>query len=239
MAAEKRSFLGRIFRGLLWLALYFVILSVLPVVAFRWINPPTSAFILRDRIIAVATHDTRFRVRQQWVDGTQISPAMKLSVIAAEDQKFPDHWGFDFDSISSAIEQHERGRRLRGASTISQQTAKNLFLWPGTNFIRKGLEAYFTLLIEACWPKRRILEVYLNIAQFGNGVYGAEAASRYFYRKPASQLTSADAALLAAVLPNPIRFKVDAPSNYVRARRSWIMEQMGRLSADGYLTRIK
>jgi monofunctional glycosyltransferase len=229
----------RLLRSLAWFALGCFVLSVLLVLAMRWINPVTSAFIVRDRVVARFTHDPRFHYRRQWADANQIAPTLKLAVIAAEDQKFADHWGFDFDSINDAIEQHERGRRLRGASTISQQVAKNLFLWPGQSFVRKGLEAYFTVLIEALWPKRRILEIYLNIAQLGNGVYGAEAASQYFYRKPAARLSESEAALLAAVLPNPIRFKVDAPSNYIRSRRGWIMEQMEHLRAERYLERVE
>ena len=164
---------------------------------------------------------------------------MKLAVIASEDQTFPDHHGFDFRSIDKALDERERGRPVRGASTISQQVAKNLFLWPGKNWIRKGLEAYFTLLIETLWPKQRILEVYLNIAEFGKGVFGVGIASESYLRKPAARLSSYDAALLAAVLPNPKRLRANSPSTYVRSRQAWIMGQMRGLGGTALLQRLE
>ena len=154
---------------------------------------------------------------------------MALAAVAAEDQKFPEHFGFDFQSITDALKEREAGGRLRGASTISQQVAKNLFLWNGKSFIRKGLEAYFTVLIELLWPKRRILEIYLNMAEFGDGIYGVEAAARSFFGKPPSELTRKESALLCAVLPNPIRLKAAAPSAYVTRRMQRIEKQMGNL----------
>ena len=163
---------------------------------------------------------------------------MQLAVIASEDQKFPEHRGFDFASIGDALEDRDKGRRTRGASTITQQTAKNLFLWPGQSWLRKGIEAYFTVLIEWCWPKRRILEVYLNVAEFGRGVYGVEAAGRQYFRKSAAQLGPYDAALLAAVLPNPIRLKASSPSLYVRSRQRWIVDQMAGLGGSSYLAAL-
>jgi monofunctional glycosyltransferase len=175
----------------------------------------------------------------RWVDWNRIAGPMKVAVIASEDQTFPDHRGFDFKSIDKALEERERGRRVRGASTISQQVAKNLFLWSGRSWIRKGLEAYFTLLIETLWPKQRILEVYLNIAQFGRGVYGVGAASELYFRKPAARLTAHDAALLAAVLPNPVRLRASAPSRYVRSRQEWIMAQMRRLGGTALLRKLE
>lgn len=163
---------------------------------------------------------------------------MRIAVVASEDQKFPAHWGFDFAQIGDALDDREHGRRIRGASTISQQVAKNLFLWPGQSWVRKGIEAYLTVLIEALWPKRRILEVYLNIAEFGHGIYGVEAASRTYFRKSAAQLNTYDAALLAAVLPNPARLKAAAPSFYVRSRQSAIVSQMQRLGGPSYLKNL-
>jgi monofunctional biosynthetic peptidoglycan transglycosylase len=154
---------------------------------------------------------------------------MALAVVAAEDQKFPEHFGFDFEAIADAIEEGEKGRRLRGASTISQQVAKNLFLWESRSYLRKGLEAYFTVLIEALWSKTRILEMYLNIAQFGDGIYGVNAAAQTYFNKPPSALTIRESALLAAVLPNPVRFKVPAPSSYVQGRARKIERQMRNL----------
>ena len=159
-------------------------------------------------------------------------------MVAAEDQMFPEHFGFDLESISDAIDKHSKGRRLRGASTISQQVAKNLFLWSGRSFIRKGLEAYYTALIELIWPKRRILEVYLNIAEFGDGIYGVSAAGEAFFKKSPSKLSPSDAALLAAVLPSPARLRADRPSIYVNSRRLWILDQMLQLGGAAYLKGI-
>jgi len=168
----------------------------------------------------------------------KISPWMALAVIAAEDQKFPEHWGFDVGAIQQVLDNNS-GERMRGASTLSQQTAKNLFLWDGRSWLRKGLEAGMTVGIETVWTKRRILTVYLNIAEFGPGIFGAEAAAQRYFHKPASRLTIAEAALLAAVLPNPIRFRADAPSGYVRQRQQWIMRQMRQLGGEGFLNRYQ
>lgn len=180
----------------------------------------------RDRINAWWNEEPRYQFRHRWVDGARISPYLKLAVIASEDQKFIDHYGFDLQSINDALEAREQGRRVRGASTISQQVAKNLFLWPGQSWIRKGIEAYFTALIETLWNKRRIMEVYLNVAEFGRGTYGAEAAAQRFFKKSAAQLNASDAALMASVLPNPIRLRIHAPSEYVRSRQTFILRQM-------------
>jgi monofunctional biosynthetic peptidoglycan transglycosylase len=157
-------------------------------------------------------------------------------MVASEDQKFPFHHGFDVDAIQDAIDAADEGRRLRGASTISQQTAKNLFLWNGRSFVRKGLEAYFTVLIEMSWPKRRILEVYTNIVELGDGVYGVGAASDAFYHTPPSRISTVQAARLAAVLPNPRKLRVDKPSAYVDRRTAWIAQQMSQLGGTAYVT---
>jgi monofunctional biosynthetic peptidoglycan transglycosylase len=167
-----------------------------------------------------------------------ISPHQALAVIAAEDQRFPEHSGFDFPAIERAWQDYRQGKSLRGASTISQQVVKNLYLWPGRSLLRKGLEVWFTLLVELSWSKRRILEVYLNIAQFGRDVYGAEAASRYFFQRPASALSREQAALLAAVLPGPVQYRVEAPSDYVRRKRSWILQQMRQLGGLKFLDKL-
>lgn len=225
------------FRWILRLFVLVLLLSVGPVVALRWVDPPTTAFILRERLSAGAPGKPK-TVQHRWVDGGQISPHIKVAVIAAEDQKFPEHYGFDLDSINDALEDRERGRRVRGASTLTQQVAKNLFLWPGQSWIRKGLEAYFTVLIETLWPKQRILEVYVNIAEFGSGVFGVGAASEMFFKKPAARLTAPEAALLAAVLPNPKRMKVRSPSRYVLSRQQWILGQMRGLGGVGLLQQI-
>lgn len=197
----------------------------------RWINPPTSAFMIRDRfLLGKGEH-----IHYMWIDFEKIAPVIRLAVVAAEDQKFPFHSGFDFKSISDAVQERAENRRIRGASTISQQVAKNLFLWPDPSFLRKGIEAYFTVLIETLWPKRRILETYLNIAEFGEFTYGIRAASNRFFGKPASKLTSREAALLAAVLPNPKRFNATMPSAYINRRIRWIESQMERLGGPAYL----
>jgi monofunctional biosynthetic peptidoglycan transglycosylase len=212
--------------------LAFVALSVLAVLLLRFVDPPTSAMMIERRL---AASDPGFTLRQQWVDRERIAPALAIAVVAAEDQKFPLHSGFDLDSIESALEKGERNGRLRGASTISQQVAKNLFLWSGRSWVRKGLEAWFTVLIEGTWPKERILETYLNIAEFGDGVYGAEAAAQAFFGKPAAALGEHEAALLAAVLPSPRRMHAGRPSPYVRERAAWIRRQARQLGGPGYL----
>ena len=186
----------------------------------------------------------KYQTDYRWVDLEQISPHAAVAVIASEDQLFPYHTGFDFKSIREAIRANERQAarkrpRLRGGSTITQQVAKNLFLWSGRSYLRKGLEAYFTLLIEVSWPKERILEVYLNIAQFGDGIYGVEAAAQRYWRKPASQLDRWEAATLAAVLPNPIRLRANAPSPYVQLRRDQILAQMRGLGGASYLGELE
>jgi monofunctional biosynthetic peptidoglycan transglycosylase len=195
--------------------------------------------MLEARLQAWAAGEQGYRTDFQWVSLEQISPNAAVAVIASEDQQFPFHAGFDFDSIRDAVRASERGKRLRGASTISQQVAKNLFLWPGHSFVRKGLEAYFTVLIETLWPKERILEMYLNVAQFGAGIYGVQAAAETFWHKPARRLGSAEAALLAAVLPNPLRLHAERPSRYVLARREWILGQMRDLGGPGYLRALE
>ena len=197
--------------------LALILLTIVLVLPWRWFAPPTSAFMLRVKLL------DDIPVHYRWTSWDRISPHLAIAVVAAEDQKFPFHHGFDFESIAQALE--EKGGPRRGASTISQQVAKNLFLWPGRSYIRKGLEAYLTLLIETLWPKRRILEVYLNVAEFGPGIYGAGAAGRQFFSKPAARLSLWEASLLAAVLPNPKRMSAQRPSTYVRHRaweiRSW------------------
>jgi monofunctional biosynthetic peptidoglycan transglycosylase len=180
--------------------------------------------------------DFGYVAHSDWVAMDDIAPSMALAVMAAEDQKFPDHWGFDVAAIEKAISHNEkRPTRIRGASTLSQQTAKNLFLWDGRSWVRKGLEAGLTAGIELVWTKRRILTVYLNIVEFGDGIFGVEAAAQHFFHKPASRLTTSEAALLAAVLPNPHRFKAGAPSGYVTQRQQWIMRQMRQLGGEGFL----
>lgn len=223
-------------RGLQAVAV-LVLASILGALALRWIPPPTSA-VMEERRIEALWQGRRSRVDYRWVAWNRISPHAALAVVAAEDQNFGDHFGFDLDALRRAVDEHQRGRRLRGASTISQQVAKNLFLWPGRSFVRKGLEAYFTVLIERLWSKRRILEVYLNIVELGDGVFGVEAASQRYFQKTAARLDPGEAALLAAVLPNPLRFKANHPSGYVIERRDWILHQMRQLGGPAALGRF-
>lgn len=213
---------------LLWVGLGFVVISVTVVMSLRWIDPLSSGIQIQRRFEA----EGEWQARHQWVPWESIAPAMALAVIAAEDQRFLQHSGFDTVEIQKAIAAGQQGERLRGASTISQQTAKNVFLWNGRSFVRKGLEAWFTILIELCWSKQRILEVYLNSIEFGTGIFGVEAASQQFFGKPAKRLQNYEAAILAAVLPNPHRMFADRPSAYVYERQRWIMNQMRQLGGE-------
>ena len=209
----------------------FVLLSVAIVLPWRWINPPTSAFMLNDW-----WHSKNWPA-QHWVDYGDISPKLAIAVIASEDQLFPAHYGFDLHMIADAMEESP-GKR-RGASTISQQVAKNLFLWSGRSYLRKAIEAWLTLVIETLWSKKRILEVYLNIVEFGRGVYGVGTASREFFKKPAHKLNAYESALLAAVLPNPKWRKANRPSEYVRKRAFEIMRASAALDGVNYLRQIQ
>ncbi|MGH8316441.1 MAG: monofunctional biosynthetic peptidoglycan transglycosylase [Steroidobacteraceae bacterium] len=234
-----RGGFSRLRRWVLLAILAWLIVTVVPVLVLRWVPPFTSAFMLEARVEALRAGDRGYRTDYHWVSLERISPQAAIAVIASEDQTFPFNYGFDFHSIRSAVRAAERGRRLRGASTISQQVARNLFLWPGRSFVRKGIEAYFTVLLEALWPKERILEVYLNVAQFGRGIYGVEAAARRFYHEPAARLTSSQAALLAAVLPNPVHWHVERPSAFVLWKQRWILGQMRNLGGAAYLHDVK
>lgn len=215
--------------------LIFLLATAVPVALLRWLPPPVSMFMILARMEAFWNGERDFQLHYRWADWAEISPQAKIAVVAAEDQRFAEHLGFDFRAIQEAYEHNLSGKRVHGASTISQQTAKNLFLFPGRSYIRKGLEAWFTALIELAWPKERILEVYLNIAQFGKGIYGVAEASRIFFGKPPARIDGREAALLAAVLPNPVLLRVDRPTPYVQRRRLWIHRQMQQIGGAGYL----
>mgnify|MGYP001063810412 CR=1 FL=1 len=235
----RHTLFRRLLRWLLALLVLGVGLSWLLVLVLRFVPPPTSAVML-ERLASQHWHGhAQFHIRQHWVPWRAISPWAPLAVMAGEDQKFPFHHGFDLESIQQAIDDADDGARLRGASTISQQTAKNLFLWNGRSFVRKGLEAYFTVLLELTWPKQRILEVYLNIAEFGDGIYGVDAASRAFFHVAPARLDAAQAARLAAVLPSPRRLHADAPSAYVLRRSNWIRQQMTQLGGPAFLRELR
>ncbi len=231
---SKRKALRGLARWLRRIALTALLATFLSVLYLRFLPPLTTSFMIRDRA-AAWWEGADYPLRYQWVDWEQISPQLALAVIAAEDQLFPRHWGFDARSIAKAWKTYERGGRLRGASTISQQLAKNLYLWPEQSFIRKGLEVYFTVWLELLLPKRRILEIYLNVVELGPGVFGVAAASRAYFNRPAHAVGPAQAALLAAVLPSPRRLRAGRPSRYVAIRQRWILRQMSRLGGTGYL----
>lgn len=237
MRTGVTAFLRRIFlRAVIVLAVFWgggiALFSVMPV--------PFSAVMVERQLGAWLSGDFGYVAHSDWVSMDEISPWMGLAVIAAEDQKFPDHWGFDVSAIEKALAHNERNEnRIRGASTLSQQTAKNLFLWDGRSWVRKGLEAGLTLGMETVWSKKRILTVYLNVAEFGDGIFGVEAAAQRYFNKPASRLSMSEAALLAAVLPNPLRFKANAPSGYVRSRQAWIMRQMPQLGGESFMRENK
>lgn len=212
----------------IWKAvLWFLIISILSVVFFRWVPVPVTPLMLI-RCIEQKVDGEEMKLRKDWVSMDNISPNLQLAVVCSEDQNFIKHNGFDFKAIDKALKYNETHKKTRGASTISQQTAKNLFLWPGRSWIRKGFEVYFTFLIETLWSKERIMEVYLNIIEMGDGVYGAEAAANAYFKKNAKNLSKSESAAIAAVLPNPRKFNAGKPSTYVKGRQSWILRQMGQ-----------
>lgn len=217
---------------LLMIPLGYLLLSVGLVIAFRFLAPPASMLMVERRVESWKTGQ-KYSSQYEWVDLDHIARPMAVAVIASEDQNFMIHHGFDWEAIQRAMDYDENGKKLRGGSTISQQTAKNLFLWPERDWIRKGFEAYFTFLLERFWNKRRIMETYLNIVEFGDGIYGVEAASEHYFHKPAARLAPDEAALLAAVLPNPHRYKPNTPGPYIRSRQKWILQQMGHLKIEG------
>jgi monofunctional biosynthetic peptidoglycan transglycosylase len=208
----------------------FLLLPVLLVLMLRFIDPSLWMWQVQRELNPPKYYPAESQ--HHWVPLEQIAPAMQLAVIAAEDQSFPQHWGLDFASISKALSDNKKGKAIKGASTLSQQTAKNLFLWPAKSYFRKGLEAGLTMLMETLWNKPRILEVYLNIVEFGPGIYGVEAASQAFFHKPAKKLSTTEAARLAAVLPNPYRMSAEQPSSYVWQRTAWIRKQMRLLGSE-------
>jgi monofunctional biosynthetic peptidoglycan transglycosylase len=215
-------------------AIGFLLFSILLVLPLRWFSPVTTSFMLQSAVFGQGGVQS---YSYQWRSFDKIAPTLPLAAIAGEDQRFPDHNGFDIEEIQTAIEQGQT-ENLRGASTISQQVAKNLYLWSGRSFVRKGLEAWLTVLIEFFWTKQRILEMYVNVAQFAPRTFGAEAASQSFFGIPASQLSVAESARLAAVLPGPEIYSVANPSNTVLRRQDWILQQMQQLGGVDYLNRL-
>ncbi|MDP5157415.1 MAG: monofunctional biosynthetic peptidoglycan transglycosylase [Flaviramulus sp.] len=206
--------------------LWFFAISIALVIIFRWVPVPVTPLMVI-RTIQQKNNNEPFAWKHDWEPKGNISKHLKLAVICSEDQNFLTHNGFDVEAIEKAIEYNKKGKSTRGASTISQQTAKNVFLWPQRSWFRKGLEVYFTFLIETIWSKERILEVYLNSIEMGNGIYGAEAASQYWFKKPAVKLTQSEAAAIASILPNPLKCRANPATYYIQKRKGWIVRQMG------------
>lgn len=230
---RMRKLFRHLFRFLFW----FVLLSVAAVLILRWVPPPGSMLMV-ERKVQSWFNGEPIDVQRDWQSWEAISDNIKVAVIAGEDQKFAEHHGFDLPAIEQAMAHNEQGRSVRGASTISQQTAKNLFLWSGRSWLRKGLEAWFTVLLETFWPKQRILEVYLNSAEWDQGVFGVQAAARHHFGVDASRLSPQQASQLAAVLPNPRKWSASRPNGYVRERAAWIRQQMWQLGGREYLERL-
>ncbi|GFM66341.1 monofunctional biosynthetic peptidoglycan transglycosylase [Pseudomonas cichorii] len=228
-----RFLLHRVAKILLWFAAgSFVLVLVL-----RWVPPPGTALMIERKIESWVDGEP-IDLQRSWQPWNKISDNLKIAVIAGEDQKFAEHWGFDISAIQAAILHNERGGSIRGASTLSQQVSKNLFLWSGRSYLRKGLEAWFTALIELLWSKERILEVYLNSVEWDEGVFGAQAAAQHHFGINASALSMQQASYLAAVLPNPRQWSASHPSSYVSRRAGWIRQQMRQLGGDGYLAEL-
>jgi monofunctional biosynthetic peptidoglycan transglycosylase len=222
---KTKGLVPRLWRKIKRILLILFIAQFVYIILLKWVDPP---FTLTQLGSLVTGHG----LKRDYVSRNKISSNARLAVIASEDQLFPDHNGFDFKSIEKAMKHNQKSKSLRGASTISQQVAKNVFLWQGRSWIRKGLEAYFTFMIELIWRKKRILQVYMNVAEMGDGVFGIEAASQKYFSKPALNLSRQEAAMIAACLPNPVKYKVKPPSSYVLYRSAWIMHQMNNLDDD-------
>jgi monofunctional glycosyltransferase len=228
---SKNSLLSRLWKKLKRIALWVFVLHLVYIVLLRWVNPPIT-------ITQLSNWVEGHGLKRDYVDFDKMSPHIRLAVMASEDQLFPDHNGFDIKSIKKALERNKKSKRVRGASTISQQVAKNVFLWQGRSWFRKGLEVYFTFMIELLWSKERILEMYLNVSEMGTGIFGVEAAAQKYFKKPASKLTRTEAARIAAVLPNPKKYKAEPASPYVARRSSWILNQMNNLQGDEEVAKL-
>lgn len=217
--------LTKLFKILLRILIAFLVLSIASVFLFKWVAVPITPLMLI-RCAEQKSEGKDMVLKHDWVSLDKISPKLQLAVVCSEDQNYLKHYGFDWGAIQKVMKQNELGKKIRGASTISQQTAKNVFLWTGRSYLRKGLEAYFTLLIELIWSKERIMEVYLNSIEMGKGVYGAEAAANYWFKKGCDKLSKDESAAIAAILPNPLKYVANPPSQYVQKRKAWIKQQM-------------
>ena len=214
----------------MYIALFFFLSTLFSVISYRFINPPVTPLMIM-RSIQQKFDGEKMVLRKEWASIKEISPSLQLAVVASEDNRFLEHNGFDFKAIEKAKDYNakKKGKKIRGASTISQQTAKNVFLWPQRSWIRKGLEVYFTFLIELIWSKKRIMEVYLNVIETGKGIYGAEKASQIYFNKSAKNLSPGEAALIAAILPNPLKWNPARPTSYLLGRQQWILWNMGNI----------
>ncbi|MBF7729950.1 monofunctional biosynthetic peptidoglycan transglycosylase [Pseudomonas sp. N040] len=230
--------LRSLLRRLLRYTFYCAAVSVLLVLSMRWV-PPVGSGVMIERKLESWVYGQPIDLQRSWRPWAELPDNLKVAVIAAEDQKFAEHWGFDLAAIRAAMTHNESGGHVRGASTISQQVAKNIFLWSGRSWLRKGLETWFTVLIELLWPKQRILEVYLNSAEWGDGVFGAEAAARYHFGVGAPYLSNQQASLLAAVLPNPRAWSARKPGPHVSRRANWIRQQSYQLGGSHYLDQLR
>lgn len=220
-----KALIGKVLRIIGKTLLGLFVFSIVWVLVYRFVPVPITILQLT-RCAEQWSDDKPVRLQKDWEPISNINNKLALAVVCAEDQKFIEHYGFDVEAIEKALEHNKKSKRTRGASTISQQTAKNAFLWEGRTWLRKGLEVYFTFLIETLWPKERIMEVYLNIIEMGDGIYGAQAASQAYFKKDALKLNAHEAALIAAILPNPRKYSARRPSGYVRGRQAWIVGQM-------------
>jgi monofunctional biosynthetic peptidoglycan transglycosylase len=227
-AAMIRGIFKLVFRFVKLFVIAFIGISILWVLLYRFVNPPVT-WLMVTRGFERKAADKTWKIDKEWKDFDEIGDAMKRAAVAAEDQRFMEHNGFDFKAIERAIDKNKNSRKLIGGSTISQQTAKNVFLWPGRSWVRKGFEAWFTLLIEIFWSKKRIMEVYLNVIEMGDGIYGAEAAAQAYFHKPAAKLTRREAAAIAAIFPSPLKWSATKPTRYLRHRRYLITKNMRRL----------
>lgn len=215
----------RIFKFFFKVFVGFIIVSVVSVIIFRWLPVPLTPLMII-RCVEQKSEGKSMTLKHDWVNIEEISPKLQLAVVCSEDQNYLKHYGFDWGAIEKAMKGNEKGKKIRGGSTISQQAAKNVFLWPGRSYVRKAFEAYFTLLIELIWSKKRIMEVYLNSIEMGNGVYGAESAAQHWYKTSAKKLNKDQSAGIAAILPNPIKYVANPPTSYILKRKEWIKKQM-------------
>ncbi len=230
----KRSLFTRIRNIAFKILFWFFIGSISLTLIYRWVPPPITILMI-NKVIEQKMDGKKAVLKKDWVSLDKIAN-LPLAVITSEDQKFEEHFGFDMEAIEKAQKYNERhkGKKMKGASTISQQTAKNVFLWPSRSWIRKGFEVYFTFLIEVLWSKERIMEVYLNVIEMGPGIYGAESASEYYFNKPAAKLTRAEAAAIAAILPNPVKWSASKPTPYINRKKAWILRRMNSLPSESF-----